>query len=249
MTEEPVDRDQSADPADAEAVDGADPPPPRRPFFHRIRAYFLTGVVVIAPIAITVYLTWVFIHAVDVRVRPLIPLKYNPETYLPFSLPGLGLLLVVVFVTLIGALTANFFGRALLRAGERVLNRMPVVRSIYATLKQIFETVVSQSTATFEQVVLVEYPRKGIWAIGFVTSDTRGEIQRRSSEDLINVFLPTTPNPTSGFLLFIPRKDVVYLNMTVEEGIKKVISAGLVTPPDEGAEAVADTDAKTDGSS
>jgi len=223
----------------------AEATPVRRSLFHRLRAYFLTGVVVIAPIAITVYLTWIFIHAVDVRVRPLIPAKYDPETYLPFGLPGMGLFLVVVFVTLIGALTANFFGRALLRAGERILNRTPVVRSIYATLKQIFETVVSRSTATFQQVVLVEYPRKGIWAIGFITSDTRGEIQRRSGEDLINIFLPTTPNPTSGFLLFVPRDDVIYLDMSVEEGIKNVISAGLVTPPDHAAATGDQTDNST----
>ncbi|MFQ5535203.1 MAG: DUF502 domain-containing protein [Sphingomonadales bacterium] len=213
----------------------------RRTLPQRLRAYFLTGIVVTAPIAITVYLTWLFINAIDERVRPFIPVAYNPETYLPFSLPGIGLVLVIVVFTLLGALTANFFGRFLLRAGERVVDRMPIVRTIYATLKQIFQTVVSQSADSFQGVVLVEYPRKGIWAIAFVTSATKGEVQRRTERDLINIFLPTTPNPTSGFLLFVPRNDLIYLDMTVEDGIKNVISAGLVTPPDrKGVTAVED---------
>ena len=204
----------------------------RRTIWQRLRASFIAGVVVSAPIAITIYLVWLFVNAVDESIRPLIPAKYNPETYLPFSLPGVGLVILIVVVTLIGALAANFFGRFLLRAGERILDRMPVVRSIYGPLKQIFRTLISKSSASFQHVVLVEYPRKGLWAIAFMTSDTRGEVHRRTGRNLVNVFLPTTPNPTSGFLLFVPREDLIFLDMTVEEGIKKVISAGLVTPPD-----------------
>lgn len=198
---------------------------------HRLRNYFLTGLVVAAPIGITGYLTWLFITSVDQWVTPLIPAAYNPETYLPFSIPGLGVVIVAAFLVLLGALTANFFGRALIRWGERILDAMPVVRSIYGTLKQIFETVTSHSAASFRDVVLVEYPRKGLWAIAFVSSETKGEIRHRLDQEMVNVFLPTTPNPTSGYLLFVPKKDVVYLDMTVEEGVKYVISAGLVTPP------------------
>lgn len=219
----------------AEAGENQAEPAPEgrsRTVMQRLRAYLLTGVVITAPIAITIYLTWIFVHAIDEWVRPLIPAGYNPETYLPFSLPGIGLVLVIVAVTLIGALTANFLGRFVLRAGERILDRMPIVRTIYGTLKQIFQTVVSSSSSSFQDVVLVEYPRSGIWAIAFVTSQTRGEVQRRTDRDLVNIFLPTTPNPTSGFLLFVPREDLVYLDMSVEEGIKNVISAGLVTPDD-----------------
>ncbi|MGI9499987.1 MAG: DUF502 domain-containing protein [Geminicoccaceae bacterium] len=150
--------------------------------------------------------------------------------YLPFGLPGIGLIIMLAFLTLIGFVTAGFAGRTLVRTGERLLSRMPVVRSVYGTLKQIFETVLNQSSRSFREVVLVEYPRRGIGAIGFVTGPTRGEVQERTDEDLVNIFLPTTPNPTSGFLLFVPRKDLIHLDMTVEEGIKLVISGGIVTP-------------------
>jgi uncharacterized membrane protein len=164
-------------------------------------------------------------------VTPLIPERYNRESYLPFGLPGLGVVIAVVFLTLLGAVATNFFGRTLLSMGESLLDRMPIIRSIYSTLKQIFETVASTNSGSFKDVVLVEYPRKDIWAIAFVTSETKGEIQDRTIEDVVNVFLPTTPNPTSGFLLFVPKKDLVYLNMTVDDGMKYIISAGLVVPP------------------
>src|SRR5690606_26196805 len=144
--------------------------------------------------------SWSFVNAVDNRVTPLIPDRYNPETYLPFGVPGLGLLVMFIVLTALGALTANFFGRAIISASESLLDRTPVVRSIYSTLKQIFETVVSANSNSFRDVVLVEYPRKGLWAIAFVTSETKGEVQDRTEDDVVNVFLPTTPNPTSGFL-------------------------------------------------
>jgi len=208
---------------------------------QRLRNYFLTGLVVTAPIAITIYLAWLFINSIDNIITPLIPERYNPQTYLPFGLPGFGVIVVVVTITLLGALTANFLGRYLLGVGERIVNRMPIIRSVYGTLKQIFETVVSQSSTSFQEVVLVEYPRAGLWALGFVTTQTRGEIRRVLDQELLSVFLPTTPNPTSGFLLFVPKKDVIVLDMTVEEGVKKVISAGIVSPSDPALqEAVAD---------
>ncbi len=195
-----------------------------------LRRNFLTGVVVAAPIGITIFLTWTFIEFVDSRVTPLIPKQYNPEEYLQFSIPGLGVLVVVLSLTLLGALTANLFGRTLLDLGERFVDRMPVVRSIYATLKQIFETAISQSDNSFKEVGLIEYPRPGLYAICFVTTNTRGEIRSKVGEEMVSVFLPTTPNPTSGYLLFVPKAEIQILDMTVEEGAKLVISAGIVEP-------------------
>jgi uncharacterized membrane protein len=196
----------------------------------RLRAYFLTGVIVTAPISITIFLVWQFLDFLDTHVAGLLPDRYNPETYLPFSLPGLGLLIMLAFLTLVGMLTAGLAGRTLVRMGERLLSRMPVVRSVYGTLKQIFETVLAQKSRSFREVVLIEYPRRGLGAIGFVTGPTRGEIQARSGEEMVNVFLPTTPNPTSGFLLFVPKSELIHLDMSVEEGMKMVISGGIVTP-------------------
>lgn len=196
----------------------------------RLRAYFLTGVIVTAPISITIFLVWQFLTFLDTHVAGLLPERYNPETYLPFSLPGLGLLIMLAFLTLVGMLTAGLAGRSLVRMGERLLSRMPVVRGVYGTLKQIFETVLAQKSRSFREVVLIEYPRRGLGAIGFVTGPTRGEIQVRTEEEMVNVFLPTTPNPTSGFLLFVPKRDLIHLDMTIEEGIKMVISGGIVTP-------------------
>lgn len=200
--------------------------------FHRLRTYFLTGIIIAAPLGITIFIAWEFIGLIDGWVTPIIPAAYNPETYLPFDLPGLGLLISFIMLTLIGALTASFAGRILVRFGERLVARMPVIRAVYGALKQIFETVLAQSSKSFREVVLVEYPRRGIWAIAFVTGHTEGEVQHLVEDDLINVFLPTTPNPTSGFLLFVPRRNLTTLSMTVEEGIKLVISGGIVTPPD-----------------
>ncbi|MEE8622968.1 MAG: DUF502 domain-containing protein [Alphaproteobacteria bacterium] len=198
----------------------------------RLRNYLLTGILVTAPIAITFYIAWLGINFVDSRVIPLIPEKYNPETYLPFDILGLGLVIVIIALMLVGWLTASFVGRLFLRTGERVLARMPVIRSIYGALKQVFETVLSHRSTAFREVVLIEYPRRGIWALGFLTGMTEGEVQNLTAEDVLNVFLPTTPNPTSGFLLFLPKEDVLVLDMTVEEGIKMVMSGGIVTPPD-----------------
>ncbi|MGI9508170.1 MAG: DUF502 domain-containing protein [Geminicoccaceae bacterium] len=205
-------------------------PPSKPSLLSRLRNYFFTGVIVTAPIAITIFLVWQFITFLDSYVGRFVPTRYNPENYLPFGLPGIGLIVMLAFLTLIGFLAAGFAGRTLVRTGEHILSRMPVVRSVYGTLKQIFETVLNSSSRSFREVVLVEYPRRGIGAIGFVTGPTQGEVQERTDEDLVNIFLPTTPNPTSGFLLFVPRKDLIHLDMTVEEGIKLVISGGIVTP-------------------
>lgn len=205
---------------------------PRMTFSQRLRAYLFAGILVTAPIFITFYLAWLFVTFVDGKITPLIPAKYNPESYLPFALPGLGLVVLVLALMLVGALTAGFFGRMWLRLSERILNQMPVIRNVYSAVKQILETVLAQQSNAFREAVLIEYPRRGIWAIGFITGATKGEVQNLTQEECINVFLPTTPNPTSGFLLFVPKKDIVPLSMTVEEAIKMVISGGIVTPPD-----------------
>ena len=199
---------------------------------QRVRAYLFAGILVTAPISITFYLAWLFINFVDNWVTPLIPAKYNPETYLPFALPGLGLVILVLGLMLIGALTAGFFGRLWLRFSEQMLARMPIIRNVYSAVKQILETVLTQQSNAFREAVLVEYPRRGIWVIAFITGRTEGEVQNITEEECINIFVPTTPNPTSGFLLFVPRDDLIHLDMSVEEAIKMVISGGIVTPPD-----------------
>lgn len=198
----------------------------------RIRNYFLTGLVVAAPIGLTIWITRWFIDLIDTWFTPILPDAYQPDNYLPFDIPGLGLLIAFVLLTLLGALTANIFGRTVLNVGERLVARMPVVRSIYGALKQIFETVISQSNASFREVGLIEYPRRGLYCLVFITTQTKYEILDRVEHDeLVSVFLPTTPNPTSGYLLFVPKDDIQVLDMTIEEGAKMIISAGLVEPP------------------
>ena len=210
---------------------------PRSSFWQRIRNNFLTGIVVVAPFGITIYLTWTIIDYVDQQVLPqvlpLIPEPYQPQNLLPFSLPGLGLVVFILFLIFVGSFTKNFFGRELLKIGERWVERMPVVRSLYNALKQIAETIFTQSSKSFENACLVEYPRKGIWAIAFISTPTKGEVKQKAMDggEMLSVFLPTTPNPTSGFLLFVPKEDVVILDMSIEDAAKLVISAGLVAPP------------------
>lgn len=206
--------------------------PPRRTLLQRLRGNFFAGIVLVGPVALTVYLAWTAITLIDANIVPWVPAVYNPGTYLGSDIPGFGVIVFLIFTTIVGWLTKNFFGRQIVRLGESWVSRMPVIRSIYNALKQIAETILSQSQSSFKKACLIEYPRKGLWAIGFVSTDTRGEIPIRvGAGDLVSIFLPTTPNPTSGFLLFAPRVDVVYLDMTVEEAAKLVISAGLVVPP------------------
>jgi uncharacterized membrane protein len=196
----------------------------------RLRNYFLAGILVTAPISITFWLTWRVITFIDDRVTPYIPAHWNPENYLPFGIPGLGLVVAFVALTLIGFLAAGYLGRLVMRVGERIVGRVPVIRSVYSWIKQVFETVLSQSSAAFREVVLIEYPRPGCWAVGFITGRTVGEVQRLTAATVYNVFVPATPNPTTGFLLFVPKEDVHHLDLTVEEGIKLVISGGIVVP-------------------
>ena len=199
-------------------------------FLARFRSYFLAGILVSSPILITAYVTWMIITFIDNQVAGILPESLDFTKKLPHQIPGLGLIISIIAITFIGALTPGFIGRTLLKTGERVLDKMPVVRSIYGAIKQIMETVMSTNSESFREVVLVEYPRKGIWVIGFVTGETKGEVQTLNKEKLINVFIPTTPNPTSGFLLFLPKKDLVYMAMKVEDAVKMVISGGIVTP-------------------
>ena len=200
-------------------------------FIGRFRRFFFTGFLVTAPILITLYVTWIVITFIDSQVASLLPEYLDFRTAFPYQIPGFGLLIVIIFITIIGALTQGLIGRTLLKTGERIVSKMPIVRSIYSALKQIMETIMSTNSNSFREVVLVEYPRKGIWVIGFVTGDTKGEVQKLLKKNqLINIFIPTTPNPTSGFLLFIPKKDVLYLKMSVEQAVKLVISGGIVSP-------------------
>lgn len=196
----------------------------------RLRNYFLAGVLVTAPISITIFLTWKFLTFLDKRITPIIPEAYNPNTYLPISVPGLGLIIAIVFFILVGWFTRNFFGKLLVRVSEYIVERVPVINTIYGAIKQILETVMASQSDAFKEVVMFEYPRKGIWVMGFVTGATKGEVQEHTKKDTVNVFLPTTPNPTSGFLLFLPKKDLTYMDMTVEEGIKMIVSGGILTP-------------------
>jgi uncharacterized membrane protein len=200
--------------------------------FGRLRAYLFAGILVTAPIGITLYLAWSVISWIDRSVLPFLPAVYNPETYLPFSLPGIGLIVLILFLTIVGAITAGVVGRMVVSYSERVLSRMPVIRSVYSATKQIFETLLAKNTAAFRQVVLVEFPRQGMWSIGFITGKTEGEVQELTEDEVLNVYIPTTPNPTSGYLCFVARSEIVPLSMTVEEGIKMVVSGGLVMPPD-----------------
>ena len=207
---------------------------PRTPLLQRLRGNFLTGLVVVAPIFLTIYLVWIFVGFIDDRVLPFVPARYNPETYLGQDIPGFGVVVFLLGTTFIGWMTKGLFGRQLVRWGERIVDRTPIVRSIYNAVKQIVETIFAQSNTSFQNACLIEYPRKGLWAVAFVSTEAKGELPGKIGQDeLMSVFLPTTPNPTSGFLLFVPRKDVIVLDMSVEEAAKLVISAGLVVPPTE----------------
>lgn len=199
----------------------------------RLRNYFLTGVVITAPLAITAYLAWSFVRWVDSWVKPYIPSVYNPDNYLPFAVPGVGLIVALIMITLVGFLTANIVGRSIVSYGDSVLNRMPLVRTIYSGLKQIFETVLANRQELFNKVGLFEYPRRGAWSIVFIAKQRESEIneklQPRHGRTLA-VFRPITPNVTTGYLLYVPEEDVIPLDMSVEDAAKLLISGGLVTP-------------------
>lgn len=196
----------------------------------RIRRYFLAGILVTAPISITIYLTYIFLTFIDSKVASFLPEKWYLALYGGTTFPGIGLLVALVFFTIIGWLTTNYFGLLFIKISEYFVDRMPVIRTIYSATKQIFETIMATKSSAFRDVVMLEYPRPGIWSLGFVTGVTEGEVQDLTEDEVINVFVPTTPNPTSGFLLFVPKSDLKFLNMSVEDGVKMVVSAGIITP-------------------
>ena len=207
----------------------------------RLRTSFLTGIVVIAPVALTLWLIWSVIGWFDGFVLPFVPDAYRPEQILntifgydlKLNIRGVGVVVFLVFATLVGWLAKGLIGRSFIKYAENLVNRMPVVRSFYSGIKQIAETVFAQQERSFEKACMIEYPRKGIWAIGFISTTAKGEIAERNSSEgpMVSVFVPTTPNPTSGFLLFFPKADIVELDMSIEDAAKLVISAGLVYPP------------------
>ena len=208
------------------------PHPRKRGFFAGLRASFLTGLVVIAPIGLTLWLIWTVVGWIDSWVLPFVPAKYRPDQYIGIDLRGVGVIIFLVFTVLVGWMAKGLIGRSLIGWAEGLVDRMPVVRSVYAGLKQIAETVFAQSESNFDRACLVQYPRHGVWAIAFISTEAKGEINARIPHDeaIVSVFLPTTPNPTSGFLLFVPKRDVILLDMSVEDAAKLIISAGLVYP-------------------
>jgi uncharacterized membrane protein len=216
------------DEQDADHDGGHEPRAARHGLAHRLRNYLITGIVVTAPLVLTVFLVWSVVSWFDAAIAAVLPPRYNPNTYLPFGIPGIGLVLALTALTAIGWFAAGVFGRTLMRIGELIVHRMPVVSSIYATFKQIFETVLANSSQSFREVVLVEWPRRGSWVMAFVTGRTRWRVEARPMPGMVNLFMPSTPNPTTGFLLMVPEEDVVRLDLSVDEGIKMIVSGGIV---------------------
>src|SRR5215813_14059618 len=197
----------------------------------RIRNYFLTGLILVGPVYITLNLTWWFINWVDELVRPLIPIAYRPETYLPLHVPGTGLIVAFVAITALGFLTANLVGRTLVEIGEAILNRLPVIRPVYKSLKQIFETLFTKNGSTFRRVGLVEFPSPGMWSLVFLSQTASADIAARlPATEHIAAFMPCTPNPTTGFFFYVPRRDIIELDITVEAAMTLLMSAGMVQP-------------------
>lgn len=208
--------------------------PPMR-LGSRLRNWFLTGLVIVGPVTLTAYIAWWFINWVDAWMKPFVPRAYLPDFQLPYDIPGIGLLFAILLLTLIGALAANLLGRSLISAGEDALNSMPIVRNVYGALKQIFESVVSAGTPgqNFQKVGLIEFPSKGLWSLVFVTGEATGEVaavKPAGDADLVSVFMPTGIVPPTGFICFVPKKDVTFLNMSIEDAAKIIISGGMVMP-------------------
>lgn len=205
----------------------------RESFTTRLRNNFLTGLIICAPMAITIWLTWTFIHWADSWVKPYIPVRYNPESYLKFAIPGFGLLIAVVLITVVGLLGKNLIGRSVVEFGERFVHRMPLVSSVYKGVKQIFESVLKEQSTSFKKVGLIEYPSPGLWSLVFISGEPKGELAVRFNEmgeEVVAVFLPPTPIPTAGFLIYVPRRKIIMLDMSPEDAAKVLLSGGLITP-------------------
>lgn len=211
--------------------DTGDKPHRHRGLVARFRNNFLAGLAVVLPVGLTIYFAWAVIGWIDSWILPLVPTELRPDQYFGYNIRGVGLVIFLIFTAIVGWLAKGLIGRSLIRTGESIVARMPVVRSVYNGLKQIVETVFSQSESKFDRACVIEYPRKGIWGIGFVSTTAKGELADNIPDDeIMTVFVATTPNPTSGFLLYIPKRDVVFLDMSVEDAAKLIISAGLVYP-------------------
>ena len=195
--------------------------------FAKLRNYFITGIVVLVPIGITLYLTKFFISISS----KLIPYNLNPNNYLPFAIPGLEILLSVIFITIIGGISLSFIGKRILKFVNDLFKRIPILRTIYSAIGQMTESLAPNKGSNKKSVVLIQYPRKGSWAVGFATKDNKGEISKKINSELVNVFVPTTPNPTSGFLLMFPKDEIIYLDMSFEEASKFIVSAGTSEIP------------------
>ena len=193
----------------------------KKSIFVRLRNYFITGAIVLIPIGITIYLT-LFIVKIS---SSFLPKKINPNHYLPFDIPGIEILITVILITFIGGLSLSFFGKKFLEIFNSILKKIPILRTIYSAVGQLTESF-TKSDGTQKSVVILEYPRKGIWVVGFATRENKGEISKKTNEELVNIFVPTTPNPTSGFLLMLPKKDIIYLDMNFEEASRFIVSAG-----------------------
>src|SRR2546421_6327309 len=214
-------------------LESSDTPEPTHPSVaSRIRTYFLTGLIVAGPVAITIWLVWSFVTWVDDLVRPFIPVAYRPETYLPIKVPGFGLIIAFVALTVLGFLTANLVGRTFVEIGEMILERVPIVRPIYRGLKQVFETLFSKSGSSFRTVGLVEFPAPGMWSLVFLSTPPGADITARlpSDDDYVSAFMPCTPNPTTGFFFYVLRRDVIELDISVEDSAKLLMSAGMIQP-------------------
>jgi len=196
-----------------------------------LKNYFLTGLLVILPVFITAYVIWFLIRAMDVVLK-YVPAKYLPDTYLPFHVPGLGLILVVIIILVVGLLFRNLAGRKVVHFWENMVDRIPLVRIIYSGVKQLLESFFLQKNDAFKRVALLEYPRRGAYVIGFITGESKGEVQSKTDQNMMNIFVPTTPNPTSGFYILIPKDELIILNMTVEDAFKLIISGGIFSPPE-----------------
>jgi uncharacterized membrane protein len=198
----------------------------------RLRTWFLTGVIVTGPLAVTAYIVWWFIDTVDTWVKKLVPVTVWPDTYLPVRVPGLGVIFVLLGLTLLGFLAANLAGRTLISLGESILGRMPIIRSIYRGMKQIFETLFAQSGTSFRKVGMIEFPAKGMWSLVFISAPPNGTLAENlpQGENLISVFLPCTPNPTTGFYFFLPARDVTEVALTPEDAAKLIMSCGVIQP-------------------
>jgi uncharacterized membrane protein len=214
------------------------PEPTQHSVASRIRNYFLTGLIVAGPVAITIWLVWSFVTWVDDLVRPFFPVAYRPETYLPIKVPGFGLIIAFLALTVLGFLTANLVGRTFVDIGETILSRVPIVRPIYRGLKQVFETLFSKSASSFRTVGLVEFPAPGMWSLVFLSTPPGAEITRTlpSDEEYVSAFMPCTPNPTTGFFFYVLRRDVIELGIAVEDAAKLLMSAGMIQPGGGGAE-------------